>query len=145
MKILFINALTITDLTCPTDYQAFAHSAADYQASTHSAAKPSPTLRHKTRLYTSYTTQSFILIIIIPLSIDYLEPLSIYTIPWSWVDLYSQHYITKLRMDNPMTHLQNTHFATKKCEVFTSGLQLLIKIWALSPKTSLRGSRTQKR
>jgi len=60
-----------------------------------------------------------------------------------WVDLYSRHYITKLRADNPMTRLRATHSVPTKCGVFTSGLQLLTKIWALSPKTSLGGSHAQ--
>lgn len=60
-----------------------------------------------------------------------------------WVYLYSWHYITKLRVENPMIHLQATCSVPTNCVVPSSRLQLLIKIWALSPKTSLGGSHTQ--
>jgi len=90
--------------------------------------------------------QLFILIIITPCYIDLLGALLYLYNPMvhgPWVDIYNQHYITKLRADKPMTPLQNTRFVPTKCGVFTSGLQLLTKIWALRPKISLGGSRTQ--
>ena len=42
-----------------------------------------------------------------------------------------------------MTLLQTTLSAPTKCGVFTSKLQSLTKIWALSPKTFLGGSHAQ--
>lgn len=46
-------------------------------------------------------------------------------------------------MDNLMTHVRTSRSVLTKCGVFTSDLHLLTKIWALSPKTPLGGSRTQ--
>jgi len=60
-----------------------------------------------------------------------------------WVDLYSRHYITKLRVDKPMAHLQAMRSVPTKCRVFILGLQFVTKIWALSPETFLGGSHTQ--
>lgn len=42
-----------------------------------------------------------------------------------------------------MTLLQSTHSTCTKCGVFTSGLQILTKIWVLSHKKSLGVSDAQ--
>jgi len=59
-----------------------------------------------------------------------------------WVDLYSQHYIIKIRADNPISLTNYALHAHKMWSLYI-GVTKLTKIWALSPKTSLGGSRTQ--
>ena len=57
-----------------------------------------------------------------------------------WVDLSSRHYITKMRDDNPLTHLQSSRSVPTHRGVFTLDL---VKTWALSSKTFLGGSHAQ--